>query len=96
MGTGLNPSPLTLAGCSPDLSPEDPVGWGKQPFLWHCLGPSQLSLSLRAFLSPTGRLASVRPAGVTPGKDRTHPLPFQAFSLSLLSSLLTGPGTFGR
>ena len=53
-GRGQIPSPLAQAGSSPGLTLEDPVGRGNQPFLWHCLGPSQLSLSLQAFLSPTG------------------------------------------
>lgn len=51
MGEGTKFSlALLQADSSPGLSPEDPVGWGKEPSLPH----SQLSLSIKAFPSPTG------------------------------------------
>lgn len=51
---GWIPSPSTQAG-SPLVYPQRTLwAWGKQPFPWHCLSPSQLSLSLKAFPSPAG------------------------------------------
>lgn len=68
---------LLQADSSPGLSPEDPVGWGKEPSLPH--SQPAVPVTQGPSLSNWPKLVGMKPASVTPGKDRTDLLPLPAF-----------------
>lgn len=85
-GMGPNPFTLNTGRLLPLSVPRRPCGLGEAtPSL--ALPRSQPAATVTQGLSLSNwpKLAGARPAGVTPGKDRTHPLPFQVFSLGLFA-----------